>query len=629
MIQFQSLGLYRGSRQLLSEADLVVHAGDRVGLIGPNGSGKSSVFELLLGRVDADRGNCQIPREWRIGHMQQEIEASPRTALDFVMDGDQPLRDVQAAIAAHAGRDEQLAELYTRLEDMDGYRAESRAASLLHGLGFATDSVQQAVASFSGGWRVRLALAQALMCPSDLLLLDEPTNHLDLGATLWLEQWLKRYAGTLIIVSHDRDFLDNVVNRVIHIEQGKLISYTGNYSSFERQRGERLAQQQQLYLRQQTRIQEIATFVNRFRAKASKAKQAQSRLNELQRMEVIAPAHVDSPFHFNIPCADKTPQTLINLKEATLGYDSRHCLKKINLSLHDSSRVGLLGANGAGKSTLLKSLSGELPLLAGERVCGDGLKIGYFAQHQLQSLDLAASPAVHIQRLSPQATEQDVRNFLGGFDFHGDRVFETIRHFSGGEKARLNLALIAWSKPNLLILDEPTNHLDLDMRYALTLALQDFQGAIVLVSHDRHLIRNTADELLLVADGAVEPFEGDLDEYERRLAPQSTRDVTTESKAPAHNKKQQRQRAADARAALKPLANRLKKLEQQLNNLQEKENLIANALLNPALYEERGTSQLQQLLQEQGSLKQKRVGIEEDWLSTLEQLQSQENVTES
>ncbi|MCW8195665.1 ATP-binding cassette domain-containing protein [Proteobacteria bacterium 005FR1] len=627
MIQFQSISLHRGNRHLLDDADLTVHAGDRVGLVGPNGSGKSSLFQLLLGRLEIDKGDCQIPSQWRIGHMRQEVEGSERSALDFVIDGDQALRRVQAEIDNHAGDDVHLAELYAELEDMDGYRAESRAGALLYGLGFAAEQINNPVSSFSGGWRVRLALAQALMTPSDLLLLDEPTNHLDLGATLWLEQWLKSYPGTLMIISHDRDFLDNVVQRIVHVEGNRLVSYTGNYSAFERQRSERLAQQQQLYDNQQARIKEITGFVERFRAKASKAKQAQSRLKQLQRMEMIAPAHVDSPFHFSIPCADKIPQNLVTLTEASVGYAHGHRIDGINLSLHDSSRIALLGANGAGKSTLLKAFAGELPLLAGERVCGDALKIGYFAQHQLQNLDSQASPALHIQRMSPKASEQEVRNFLGGFDFRGDRVFETTRHFSGGEKARLTLALIAWTKPNLLILDEPTNHLDLDMRHALTVALQGFEGAIVLVSHDRHLIRNTVDELLLVAGGTVEPFDGDLESYEHWLAQQSagTSSAATKTSQNGANRKEQRQQAASNRAALKPLTDKIKKLERQMEKLQEQEDRIAEALLDTSLYEEQRKAELQQLLQEQGELRRKLTDVEEEWLlaqESLEELQS-------
>ncbi|MGQ9426916.1 ATP-binding cassette domain-containing protein [Gilvimarinus sp. F26214L] len=624
MIQFQSVSLHRGSKQLLSDANLSIHACERVGLVGSNGSGKSSLFQLLLGRLDVDQGHWQIPVEWRIGHMRQEIEDSDRSALDFVMDGDQALRRVQEELAGHSGDDVKLAELYGKLEDLDGYTAEPRAASLLHGLGFAPGDEKRPVADFSGGWRVRLALAQALMTPSDLLLLDEPTNHLDLSATLWLEQWLKSYPGTLVIVSHDRDFLDNVINRVVHIDHTRLETYSGNYSDFERQRAERLAQQQQLFLNQQARIKEITRFVDRFRAKATKARQAQSRLKQLQRMEVIAPAHVDSPFSFSIPCADKVPQNLVTLTDAVVGYDSEHRVEGINLSLHDSSRIGLLGANGAGKSTLLKSLAGELPLLAGERICGDGLKIGYFAQHQLQNLDPDASAALHVQRLSPTASEQAVRNFLGGFDFQGDRAFEPVRHFSGGEKARLTLALIAWTRPNLLILDEPTNHLDLEMRHALTVALQGYEGAVVLVSHDRHLIRNTADELLLVANQRVEAFSGDLEEYESWLAQQSGGAAEAPKSAPVGSRKEQRQRAADARAALKPLTDRLKKLERQLDKLHQEEGRVGEALLDGTLYEDGNKARLQELLQEQIRIKQTLSQTEEEWLETqeaLEQLQ--------
>lgn len=436
MIQLQSVSLHRGSKQLLEDVELTVFARERLGLVGINGSGKSSLFQLLMGRIEVDKGSCTLPRDWRIGYMRQEVEDSKRSALDFVLDGDQELRRIQREIADHQDDNQRLAQLYTELEDHQGYSAEARAAALLAGLGFAPEVLHQPVADFSGGWRVRLALAQALMMPSDLLLLDEPTNHLDLGAVLWLEQWLRAYEGTLIIISHDRDFLDNVVQRIVHIEQGKLNSYSGNYSDFERQRGERLAQQQQEYLKQQARIKEITAFVDRFRAKASKAKQAQSRLKQLQRMELLAPAHVDSPFQFSIPCAEKVPQNLLTLSEAVIGYDGVPQVSGINLSLHPSSRLAVLGVNGAGKSTLLRTLAGELPLLSGERLCADDLKIGYFAQHQLQNLDAESSAAQHIQRLSPQASEQEIRNFLGGFDFQGDRAFEPVRHFSGGEKAR-------------------------------------------------------------------------------------------------------------------------------------------------------------------------------------------------
>lgn len=626
MIQLQSVSLQRGSRQLLQDANLSIHAGDRVGLVGANGTGKSSLFQLLQGELQTESGECQIPKQWRIGHMQQEIGAFERSALDFVMDGDQALRQVQNAIAEHPGEDASLADLYTQLEDMDGYTAEARAGRLLSGLGFSAEEFSKTVASFSGGWRVRLALAQALMCPSDLLLLDEPTNHLDLAATLWLEQWLKSYPGTLVIVSHDRDFLDQVVTLVVHIENQKLNAYSGNYSGFETQRAERLAQQQQLFQTQQARIAEINDFVRRFKAKASKARQAQSRVKELERMELIAPAHADSPFHFQIPCADKIPQTLINLTQADLGYGKQAQLSELNLNLLSGSRVGLLGANGAGKSTLLKTLARDLPLMKGERTEGDGLRIGYFAQHQLQSLDLQASPALHLQRANPKASEQQVRTFLGGFDFRGDRAFEPITHFSGGEKARLTLALIAWAKPNLLILDEPTNHLDLEMRHALTVALQGFAGAIIVVSHDRHLLRNTVDELWLVADGTVEPFSGNLDDYEHWLADQSRTGIRPSAQSNSRNgdisgKKQSRQQSAQARAAIKPLTDRLKKFEKELEKQQDELAKLEVELAAPDIYEPANKTRLQELLQKQSKVQQWVAQAEEGWLSTQEELE--------
>lgn len=629
MIQLQSVSLYRGSKQLLDDAELTIYTRERVGLVGVNGSGKSSLFQLLMGRIEVDKGNCQVPADWRIGHMRQEVEDSSRSALDFVLDGDTELRRIQEQIANHQGDDEQLARLYTELEDHQGYSAEARAAALLAGLGFAPDVLHRPVSDFSGGWRVRLALAQALMKPTDLLLLDEPTNHLDLGAVLWLEQWLRSYEGTLIIISHDRDFLDNVVKRIVHIEHCKLNSHSGNYSDFERQRTERLAQQQQQYLKQQARIKEITAFVDRFRAKATKAKQAQSRLKQLERMEKLAPAHLDSPFQFSIPCAEKLPRNLLTLTDATVGHEGKAQISGINLSFHPSSRVAILGPNGAGKSTLLRSLASDLALVAGERLCADDLKIGYFAQHQLQNLRADQSAAEHIQALSPKTSEQEIRDFLGGFDFRGDRAFEPVQHFSGGEKARLTLALIAWSKPNLLILDEPTNHLDLDMRYALTVALQSYEGAVVLVSHDRHLIRNTVDELLLVTGNRLQSFSGDLEDYERWLAEQSSADDSTRNRDKsdaAPSRKQQRQLAAEARAAQKPLRDRIKKLEREMETLGARDKELAEALLDTSLYEADQRQQLQSLLQEQGNIKRQLAEREEEWLElqeALEQMQGE------
>ena len=503
MIQLQALGLQLGTKVLLEKADLTVYPGQKWGIIGANGSGKSSLFKLLLGELQSDSGSLTIPKDWVLAHMAQEVAHQSRSALDYVIDGDVALRTLEAEIASETDG-ERLARLYSQLEILDGYTADARAQRLLRGLGFAAEDVSRNVMEFSGGWRIRLSLAKALMCRSDLLLLDEPTNHLDLDATLWLEQWLNQYSGTLLIVSHDRDFLDNVVGNVVNFENARLISYSGNYSSYEKQKAERLANQAAAFSKQQERVAEIEDFVRRFRAKATKAKQAQSRLKELERMEKIAPAHVDSPFNFRFPDPERVPQQLLTFAEADIGYHDKTVLHRVNVNVFGHSRIGLLGHNGAGKSTFIKALTGEVGLKNGERVESAHLQIGYFAQHQLEALDLGASCALHLQRLRPTASEQEIRNFLGGFDFRGDRAFETIQHFSGGEKARLALAILAWQKPNLLVLDEPTNHLDLEVRHALTVALQAFAGAIVVVSHDRHLLRNTVDEFWLIDSGKVE-----------------------------------------------------------------------------------------------------------------------------
>ena len=516
MIELQSIALQRGNKILLQDASLRIHTGEKTALVGANGSGKTSLFLLLQSRLQIDRGHIAIPAQWRIAHMAQEVAAGERSALDYVLDGDSELRRIEHELAV-ATDDDRLAHLYAELDAIDGYQAGRRAEQLLLGLGFPPDKWQASVSSFSGGWRIRLNLAQALMCPSDLLLLDEPTNHLDLDASLWLEQWLARYRGTLVLISHDRDFIDNTCEQIVHIENATLTRYRGNYSAFERQRAERLAQQQIAFEKQQERIAHVQSFIDRFRAKATKAKQAQSRIKELERMEMLVPAHVDSPFDFAFPKPDRFSDPLLNLSQATLGYTDKPLLQNINLSIHPGSRIGLLGANGAGKSTLLKSLAGALPLLSGERVTGEHLKLGYFTQHQLEALDLDASPALHIQRMSPQAREQEIRDFLGGFNFRGETALAPIRHSSGGEKARLALALIVWQKPNLLLLDEPTNHLDLEMCHALTVALQEFEGAVVVVSHDRHLLRNTVEELMLVSDGRVREFDGDLQDYSNWL----------------------------------------------------------------------------------------------------------------
>lgn len=630
MIQLQALGLQLGTKVLLEKADLTVYPGQKWGIIGANGSGKSSLFKLLLGELHADSGTFNVPKDWVLAHMAQEVGHQQRSALDHVIDGDAELRALERRIAGEENGEE-LAQLYSRLEAMDGYTAQARAQKLLHGLGFASTDAGRQVTEFSGGWRIRLNLAKALMCRSDLLLLDEPTNHLDLDATLWLEQWLKQYPGTLLIVSHDRDFLDNVVDNIVNFENARLITYSGNYSSYEKQKAERLANQTAAFAKQQERVAEIEDFVRRFRAKATKAKQAQSRLKELERMEMIAPAHVDSPFDFRFPEPERVPQQLLNFAHAFMGYGNKTVLNEVNVSLLGQSRVGLLGHNGAGKSTFIKSLTASMPLLAGERVEAAHLKIGYFAQHQLEALDLDASCALHLQRLRPKASEQEIRNFLGSFDFRGDRAFETIRHFSGGEKARLALAILAWQKPNLLVLDEPTNHLDLEVRHALTVALQAFAGAIVVVSHDRHLLRNTVDEFWLIDSGRVEPFNGDLADYQRWLAEARTAGNTapkaqvTEDKR--SDKKEQRQNSAAERERLKPFTQALRQIEQRMERLQQKRAQLEQELADPGLYE--GVNQrLQVLLKDQASVQQELAGLEEQWLEkseVLEQMQKSQS----
>jgi ATP-binding cassette subfamily F protein 3 len=632
MISLENITLQRGAKLLLESASARIHTGQKVALIGANGVGKSSLFQLFLHHLHTDGGDLRIPADWRVAHMAQEVAASNASALDYVLDGDRLLRDTEKAIAEAEGRDNHpgLAELYQRYDELGGYSAAVRAEKLLHGLGFGSDEISRPVKSFSGGWRIRLNLAQALMCPSDLLLLDEPTNHLDIDASLWLEDWLKQYSGTLILISHDRDFIDSVCDLIVQIEHRQLWTYRGNYSAFERQRAERLARDQATFEKQQRRVAEIHQFVRRFKAKASKARQAQSRVKELERMELLAPAHVDSPFDFSFPVPERFSDPLLSIDNGVLGYADKAILEKVSLSIHPGSRIGLLGANGAGKSTLMATLVGDLPLLAGQRTAGEHLKIGYFSQHQVDALDMDASPILHLQRLSPQATEQSIRNFLGSFNFRGDMAKETIVRFSGGEKARLALAVIVWQNPNLLLLDEPTNHLDLEMRHALTVALQGFEGAMVLVSHDRHLIRNTVDQLLLVSDGRVSPYEGDLEEYSRwllsTLKAAKTRDDgdCSPGQGNTQDKKRLRQQTADIRKQLAPLKKIISGLETKVEKLDEKLVAIDHQLADVSLYEEGCKERLQALLVEKGALNQQKEDLEARWLEQLEQLEAME-----
>ncbi|MFO7592753.1 MAG: ATP-binding cassette domain-containing protein, partial [Pseudomonadota bacterium] len=515
MIRFNALSLRRGPRLLFADACLTINPGQKVGITGANGCGKSSLFALIRNELHADSGELSLPPDWVIAHVAQETPATERSAIDYVLDGDAELRQLEQQLRdAEADNDGHLlGELHARMENIGGYTAHARAARLLDGLGFTGEQIEQPVRAFSGGWRMRLNLAQALMCRSDLLLLDEPTNHLDLDAVIWLQEWLAQYPGTLLLISHDRDFLDEVANTILHIEQQRLTLYTGNYSAFEQMRAEKLALQQSAYEKQQKEIQHIESFVNRFRAKATKAKQAQSRLKSLERMERIAPAHVDSPFHFSFLPPHKLPTPLLTLDRVDVGYGGQAIVHGANLSLQPGDRIGLLGHNGAGKSTLIKHIAGELEPIAGEIITARELRIGYFAQHQLEQLDPEASPVQHLQRIDPKASEQSLRDYIGGFGFSNDMALSPVAPFSGGEKSRLVLAMLVYQRPNLLLLDEPTNHLDLEMRHAMAMALQEYQGALVVVSHDRHLLRSVTDTLYLVHDGQVKEFDGDLEDY--------------------------------------------------------------------------------------------------------------------
>ncbi|MCB1746810.1 MAG: ATP-binding cassette domain-containing protein [Gammaproteobacteria bacterium] len=624
MISFEAVTLRRGSRVLFEDASFALHDGQHAGLTGANGCGKSSLFALLLGELGVDAGEVRVPAGLRIAHMAQEVEYTDRAALDYVIDGDRELRHWQDALARAeaAGDDHAVAAAHAEIDQRDGYNAHFRAGRLLHGLGFANDDGTRPVNAFSGGWRIRLNLARALMCPSDLLLLDEPSNHLDLDATDWLEGWLKRYRGTLLVISHDRDFLDGTVDTIVHIEHQAVRAYRGNYSAFEVQRAERLAQQQALHDKQQARIKSIEAFVARFRAKATKARQAQSRLKELARMPQVEAAHVDSPFDFRIREADKVSDPLLVMDRVALGYDGRRVLDDVRVNLHPGARIGLLGANGAGKSTLIKGLTGALAPLAGARTAGTHLACGYYDQQQLEALDLDASALTHLRRLSPRATEQDCRDFLGGFDFHGDAALGPIRPMSGGEKARLALALIAWQRPNLLLLDEPTNHLDLDMRHALTVALQAFGGALVVVSHDRYLLRHSVDEFWLVADGRVTPFDGDLDDYHRYLAGREAAASVRVEARPARDARAERRDAAERRARLAPLKKDVARLEQAMDGGRAALAGLQARLADSALYAAGRTDELQQLLREQGALQQALATQEEAWLEAQEALET-------
>ena len=620
MLSFTNLALRRGPNLLFEDASFVIHRDKKVGLIGANGAGKTSLFKMITGELDVEEGYLDYPHDLRISYLAQEVPGTDEVAVQYVLEGDKQLIAIQQKIrsAEENERFDELGELHAIFNSMDGHAALSKAEQLMIGLGFSQDDLKKTVKDFSGGWRVRLNLARTLMQPSDLLLLDEPTNHLDLDAIVWLADWIKSFKGALILISHDREFLDECVNTIAHIYRQSIELYTGNYSQFEEVKALRLAEQAATFKKQQREIAHMQDFVRRFKAKATKARQAQSRVKALERMEVIAPAHVDSPFHFSIPQSDKISDPLLTLDGATLGYSSA-VLENINLSLHPGDRIGLLGPNGAGKSTLMKSLVASIPLLDGHRFEGGNLKLGYFSQHQVDDLDLSKTAYQCIQQLDPEKTEQQVRTYLGGYDFKNDKVKDPIKLFSGGEKARLALAIIAYQKPNLLLMDEPTNHLDMEMRQALTMALQSFGGAILLISHDRHLLANNVDQFLLVEEGSIGEFDGDLNDYSLRIL----KNLNKSHPRKSSNTKEQTpgaQRQLEQKK-IKQLKTEIHSAEKRLKRLQEKIADVEGILQSPETYDGDFQDDLHDLIRNQTELKAEIEEIEQIWLNLNEQLE--------
>ena len=620
MITLSELSLRRGGRELLTDTTFNIHPGQKVGVTGANGTGKSSLFALIRGQLHQDSGDFSFPASWVIAHVAQETPASELTALEYALLGDTEYIDLQQELETAEGA--RLGEIHAQLEAIDGYTTESRAATLLHGLGFQSEQINNPVTSFSGGWRMRLNLAQALMCRSDLLLLDEPTNHLDLDAVIWLQDWLIRYSGTLLLISHDREFLDAVIRHVAHIEHGNITLYTGNYTAFEHIRAEKLAQQQSAYERQQREREHMQKYVDRFRAQATKAKQAQSRLKALERMEEIAPAHIHSPFHFQFFDPIKLPDRLITVEEAAVGYGAENIIEEIDFQLTPNKRIGLIGPNGAGKSTFIKFLAGELAANHGEIALAQDIHLGYFAQHQLEQLHLDQSPLEHLRDIDKEAREQELRNYLGGFNFHGDRIDEAVAPFSGGEKARLVLALLIYQRPNVLLLDEPTNHLDLEMRHALSIALQDFKGAMVIVSHDRHMLKMVTDELLIVDNKKVIPFDGDLEDYAQWTKDKNKQEQQLEQASEMDDKtisrKEQRKLDAELRKKLQPLKRSVDKLEKQLDHLHSQQQQLEGALADPSIYQDENKVKLKKALVEKSTVDKKLEDIEMQWMEASE-----------
>lgn len=635
MIVFSNISLKRGQTELLENATATINPKQKVGLVGKNGCGKSSLFALLKKELQPEGGEITYPSNWAVSWVNQETPALEISALDYVIQGDREYCRLQAELAQANERNDgnAIARIHDRLDAINAWTIQSRAETLLHGLGFTQAETQRTVKSFSGGWRMRLNLAQALLCPSDLLLLDEPTNHLDLDAVIWLERWLVNYQGTLVLISHDRDFIDPIVTKILHIEHQKLNEYTGDYSSFEVQRATKLAQQAAMYRQQQQKIAHLQSYINRFKAKATKAKQAQSRVKALERMELIAPAYADNPFTFAFRPPVSLPNPLVMIEQASAGYgegeSAVEILSKIKLNLVPGSRIGLLGQNGAGKSTLIKLLAQELSPLSGMVQLAKGVQLGYFAQHQLDTLRAEESALWHMQKLAPEQTEQQIRDYLGSFAFHGDKVSQPVSSFSGGEKARLVLALIVWQRPNLLLLDEPTNHLDLDMRQALTEALVDYEGSLVVVSHERHLLRNTVEEFYLVHDKQVEEFKGDLEDYQKWLMEQNNQssvksaeqNLPQENTHSSQNRKEQKRREAELRQQTAPLRKKIAQLEEKMNTLTEQLAEIENGLADSALYSPENKEKLTALLAQQVETKKALEAVETDWMETQDMLE--------
>ena len=627
MIQFSDVSLMRGSKVLLRDANAVVYPGHKAGLIGANGCGKSTLFALIKGELHTEQGDFNIPKNWQIISVEQETPAVERSAIDYVIDGDKHYRKLQKQLidAEQEHNGEQIAHLHGLLEQVGAYDIDARASTILAGLGFVNDVMKNAVSAFSGGWRMRLNLAQALLCRSDLLLLDEPTNHLDLDAVIWLEKWLQRYTGTLMLISHDKSFLDSTVNEIISVESQQLISYTGNYDAYEKQRAERLRLKSLQYSKQQDQIAHLESFINRFGAKASKAKQAQSRVKQLAKMEDLLPVMAASEFSFKFFTPPKLPNPLIKMEQVKVGYDSTIILEKLHLNLVPGSRIGLLGKNGAGKSTLIKLLAGEMSPMEGLYETSAGLRIGYFAQHQLEFLRGDDSPIAHLQRLDKKATEQSLRDYLGGFGFRGDNALSKVAPMSGGEKARLVLALTVYQKPNLLLLDEPTNHLDLDMRHALNIALQGFEGAMVLISHDRFLLTSVCDDFYLVDSKQVQAFDGDLDDYKDWILKGDKATNTTGDKTSVKpDRKNNKRLEAEFRQATKPLRKAIEQHEKSMADSHKKLQLLEEKLSDTKIYSAENKPHLKQILADQATLKSSLEDTEMQWLDAQEQLETKQ-----